>query len=107
MDNCLTGTGPIDTDRFSLRLYIAGPTTISTRAIVNIRSICEQFLAGRYDLEVIDLSIEPGRAKEDNIISLPTLIKIRPNGIKRLIGDLSKVDQVLKGLEIDPIFLEQ
>lgn len=87
--------------RLLLRLYIAGPTTISTRALVNIRTICEEHLRERYDLEVVDLSIDPKRAREDNIISLPTLLRIMPASSKRLIGDMSDTQKVLKGLGID------
>ena len=91
---------------YLLRLYIAGPTTISTRALVNIRSICEEHLHGHYELEVIDLSVEPKRAMEDNIISLPTLLKIRPRSVQRLVGDMSNTDRVLKSLDIDPTAFE-
>ncbi len=96
--------GPVQEESHCLlRLYISGPTAISARALVNIRNICEQHLSGRYTLEVIDLSIDPGRAKDDNIISLPTLLQIRPRGLKRMIGDMSDTNMVLNGLGIEPL----
>ncbi|MDQ3101282.1 MAG: circadian clock KaiB family protein [Bacteroidota bacterium] len=95
-----------DPGRYLLRLYIAGPTTTSTRAIVNIRTLCEEYLSGRYDLEVIDLSIDPKAAAQDHIISLPTLLKIQPDPLKRLIGDMSNTNRVLSGLGIDPLSVQ-
>lgn len=89
--------------RFMLRLYISGPTTISSRALVNIRTLCEKHLRGNYDLEVVDLSLDPKKAQEDRIISLPTLMKLEPLPVKRFVGDMSNTDRILACLGIDPI----
>lgn len=85
---------------FVLRLYVAGTSTRSTRAIQNAKQICEENLAGRYDLEVIDIFQQPTLAKDDQIIAVPTLIKKLPAPLKRVIGDLSDRDVVLVGLDL-------
>ncbi len=85
---------------FKLRLYIAGPTPQSTRAIVNIRKICEDHLLGRYDLEVIDICQNPALAKGEQIVAAPTLIKKLPLPLRRFIGDLSQTERILVGLDL-------
>lgn len=85
---------------YLLRLYISGSTPKSARAIQNIRRICNEHLAGRYELEVIDTYQKPHMAKEQNIVALPTLIKELPVPIKRIIGDLSNTEKVLVGLDL-------
>ena len=85
-----------------LRLYVAGMTSRSTRAIANIKEICEEHLEGRYDLQVIDLYQQPVLAAGEQIIALPTLIKKVPPPLRRLIGDLSNREQVLVGLDLKP-----
>jgi circadian clock protein KaiB len=85
-------------DRHVLRLYVAGTTPRSLRAVQSIKRICESELAGRYDLEVIDVYKQPGRAMEDQIVAIPTLIKQAPGMVRRLIGDLSQEAKVLLGL---------
>ncbi len=85
---------------YILRLYIAGNTPQSARAIVNIREICETHLKGRYQLEVIDIHQQAALAKGEQIIAVPTLIKYLPLPLKKIIGDLSKTDRVLFGLDI-------
>jgi len=84
--------------RHELRLYVAGTTPRSLRAVQNIKRICEAALPDQYALEVIDAYKEPGRLSRDQIIAIPTLIKISPGVIKRLIGDLSQEAQVRRGL---------
>ncbi len=86
--------------RYILRLYIAGATAMSTRAISNVRSTCEQYLAGRYELEVIDLFQRPGLAKGEQIIAAPTLIRKLPLPLRRIIGDMSNQDKILVGLDL-------
>jgi circadian clock protein KaiB len=86
--------------RYILRLYITGTTQRSTQAIENLRSLCDDYLPGRYDLEVIDIYQQPKVAREQNIIAAPTLVKQFPNPPKRLIGDLSDRDKVLVGLDL-------
>lgn len=85
---------------YVLRLFITGSTTRSVRAIDNIRRICEQHLHGRYELEVIDVYRQPELAKEEQIIAAPTLVKMLPAPLRRLVGDLSNMEKVLLGLDI-------
>lgn len=85
-----------------LRLYIAGSSGRSTRAIENAKEICEQYLQGRYRLDVIDIYTKPMLAKEDHVLAVPTLIVVAPPPPRRFIGDLSDRARVLRGLEIVP-----
>lgn len=87
-------------ETYVLRLYITGTTPRSCRAIANIRSICEEHLPGRYDLEVIDIYQQPGEASGRQIIAAPTLIKELPFPAKRMVGDLSDHDRVLVALDL-------
>lgn len=89
-------------DRYVLRLYVTGMTPRSTRAIRNLRAICEAHLQGRYDLEVIDIYQQPTLAKGEQIIAAPTLIKKLPAPLRRVIGDMSNKDRVLLGLDLRP-----
>ena len=96
---------PMETDPselFELRLYIAGQTPKCVRAIDNLRAVCEQHLAGRYRIEVIDLLAHPQLARGDEIIAVPTLIRKLPEPIRRIIGDLSDTEKVLVGLQLRP-----
>lgn len=88
------------TERYFLRLYITGIAPASTRALEKVRSVCEQHLLGRYDLEVIDIYQMPALAKDHQIIATPTLVKVLPSPLRRFIGDLSKVEQMLFGLDL-------
>ena len=85
---------------YSLRLYITGMTPRSTEAIAAIKSICEEFLQGRYDLEVVDIYQHPEEARSAQIIASPTLLKRLPVPLRRLIGDLSNRERVLIGLDL-------
>ncbi len=85
---------------YVLKLYVAGQSPKSVRAIANIRKICEEELHGQYDLEVIDLHQQPQLAQGDQIIAVPTLIKKLPPPLRRIIGDLSDTARVLVGLDI-------
>jgi circadian clock protein KaiB len=89
--------------RYVLRLYITGVTPQSMRAIANIKKICEEHLPGRYDLEVIDLYQQPQLAAGEQIIAAPTLIKKLPLPLRRIIGDMSKTERVLVGLDLRKI----
>lgn len=88
--------------RYKLRLYITGTTPQSQRALSNIKRICDKHLEGRYDLEVIDVYQKPTRARDEEIIVAPTLIKMLPLPIRKLIGDLSDETKVLFGLDLYP-----
>lgn len=89
-----------DNARYVLRLYVIGTTPHSTRAIVNIRKICEEHLQGRYELEIVDISQHPTLAKGEQIIAAPTLIKKLPLPLRRLIGDMSQTERILLGLDL-------
>jgi circadian clock protein KaiB len=86
--------------QYRLRLFVAGTTPRSARAIQNIRAICEANLQGRYDLEVIDIYQHPEQIVPEQIVVIPTLIKELPLPLRKMIGDLSNKEQVLLGLDI-------
>jgi circadian clock protein KaiB len=88
--------------KYSLRLYIAGSTPQSSRAITNIKAICETHLKNRYSLTVVDLYEQPARAREDQIVVAPTLVRQFPLPARRIIGDLSKTALVLAALDLPP-----
>lgn len=88
--------------RLVLRLYVTGTTAASARAIERVQSVCQEHLRGRYDLEVIDIYQLPALAKSDQIIATPTLVKVLPAPLRRFIGDLSRVENVLFGMDIRP-----
>lgn len=85
---------------YRLRLYVAGLTSRSRSAIANITRICEEYLPGRYELEVIDVFRRPLLAREEQIVATPTLLRTLPLPLRRLIGDLSEKDRVLVGLDL-------
>jgi circadian clock protein KaiB len=85
---------------YILRLYVAGLTPRSQEAIRTVTTICEEHLAGRYDLEVIDLYQHPVLAKGDQIIAVPTLIKKLPAPLRKMIGSMADKDKVLVGLDL-------
>lgn len=85
---------------YVLRLYVAGLTVRSRKAIENITAICEEHLKGRYDLEVIDIFKRPVLARKEQIFAAPTLVKRLPAPLRRFIGDLSEKDKVLVGLDL-------
>jgi circadian clock protein KaiB len=87
-------------ERYVLRLYVTGMTPRSARAVNNLRVICDEYLAGRYDLEVIDIYQQPLLAKGEQIIAAPTLIKKFPLPMRRIIGDMSNRERVLLGLHL-------
>jgi circadian clock protein KaiB len=88
--------------RYVLRLYVTGMTPRSTRAVANIKSICEEHLEGRYDLQVIDIYQQYVLTEGEQIIAVPTLIKKLPLPLRRIIGDLSERERVLIGLDLKP-----
>jgi circadian clock protein KaiB len=91
-----------DPEMFDLRLYVAGQSPRSVRALENLRRVCDEHLAGRYRVEVIDLLVSPALARGDEIIAVPTLVRKLPEPIRKIIGDLSDTDRVLVGLQLRP-----
>ena len=87
-------------ETFELRLYVAGQTPKALRAFANLRKICDEHLAGRYSIEVIDLLEDPQLGRGDQILALPTLVRRLPSPIKKIIGDLSNTERVLVGLDL-------
>jgi circadian clock protein KaiB len=90
-------------DKYILRLYITGTTNRSVLALTNLKKICEEYLDGRYELEVIDLYQMPSLAKDEQIIAAPTLIKKLPLPFRRIIGDMSNIEKVLMGLDLKKV----
>ncbi|MGD0022029.1 MAG: circadian clock KaiB family protein [Smithellaceae bacterium] len=88
---------------WNLRLYVAGQTPKSIAALANLKKLCDEHLAGKYQIEVIDLSKNPHLAKGDQIIAIPTLVRKLPEPIKKIIGDLANTERVLVGLDLKSI----
>ena len=87
-------------DRYVLRLYVSGMTPRSARAVKNLQAICDEYLEGRYDLEVVDIYQQPVLTRGEQIIAAPTLIKKLPLPMRRIIGDMSNKERVLLGLDL-------
>ena len=94
---------PLGEVRHVLRLFVTGATPRSTRAIENLRKVLELELPGRYDLEIIDIYQDPVATRDQQIVAAPTLVKLLPEPVRRIIGDLSDRERVLRGLDILPI----
>jgi len=90
-------------DKWMLRLYIAGNTPKSAAALMNLKKYCEQHLSNRYEIEVIDLLLNPQLAAGDQILAIPTLVRKVPVPVRKIIGDLSNEEKVLVGLDLRPI----
>ena len=86
--------------RYVLRLYVTGMTPRSTRAIASVRQVCDEHLAGRYELEVVDVYQQPELTRGDQVVAAPTLIKRLPLPLRRIIGDMASKDRLLQGLDI-------
>ena len=86
---------------YSLKLFVTGASPNSARAITNLKSICDEYLTDNYDLEIIDVYQQPLKAQNEHIIALPMLVKSFPLPLKRLIGDMSNREKVLKGLGLN------
>jgi len=89
-------------ERWDLRLYVAGQSPKSLTALTNLKRICDEHLAGRYSIEVIDLMKNPRLAKDDEIIAIPTLVRKLPAPLRKIIGDLSDEERALVGLQLRP-----
>ncbi len=100
-DDAAGGKCP-DPDIWLLRLYVAGQTPKSVTAFSNLKKICEEHLAGCYQIEVIDLLTQPQLAEGHQIIAVPTLVRQLPEPVKKIIGDLSNTERVLVGLDVLP-----
>ena len=90
----------VEEEIWHLRLYIADGSPKSLRAQANLRTLCEEHLAGRYEIEIIDLVEDPSLARSDDILAIPTLIRRLPEPLRRIIGDLSNTERVLVGLRL-------
>jgi circadian clock protein KaiB len=89
-------------ETYELRLYVAGQSPKAVRAFDNLRRICEEHLAGRYTIDVVDLVKNPALGRGDQILAVPTLVRRLPTPIKKIIGDLSNTERVLVGLDLRP-----
>src|SRR4051794_14490303 len=87
-------------DRYILELYVTGMTPRSMEAIASIKAICREHLRGRYELEVVDIQREPARARDGQVIAAPTLVRLLPQPLRRLIGNLANEERVLIGLDL-------
>jgi circadian clock protein KaiB len=95
-----TGDSSDEPELWQLRLYVAGQSPKSLQAIANLKALCEEYLAGRYEIEVIDLVEYPALARSDDILAIPTLVRRLPAPLRRIIGDLSDAHRVLVGLRL-------
>jgi circadian clock protein KaiB len=93
---------PAANEVWQLRLYVAGQTPRSVAAFANLKRICEEHLAGRYDIEVVDLMKHPQLAAGDQILAIPTLVRKLPQPLRKIVGDLRDTDRALVGLQIRP-----
>jgi len=89
-----------DSDKWLLRLYTAGQSPRSLVALENLRRLCDEHLAGRYRIEVVDLLKNPRLAKDDQIVAIPTLVRQLPPPLRKIIGDLSDTERALVGLQL-------
>ncbi len=89
-------------DKWILRLYVAGQTPKSVTAFANLKKICEEKLKGKYQIEVIDLIVNPKLSREHQILAIPTLVRKLPVPVRKIIGDLSDTEKVLIGLDLKP-----
>ena len=92
-----------DQDVWELRLYVAGQSPGSMRALGNLERICQEYLAGRYRIELIDLLVSPQLARGDQILAIPTLVRRLPEPVRKIIGDLSNTERTLVGLNLRSI----
>ena len=93
----------LGSERYELRLYVAGQTPKSLKAFENLKRICEEHLKDRYTIEIIDLVKNPKLAAGDQIVAIPTLVRRLPPPVRKIIGDLSNTEKTLVGLDIKPV----
>ncbi|MFC0387945.1 circadian clock KaiB family protein [Muricoccus vinaceus] len=94
--------GPVEEPTYRLRLFVAGNTVRSRLAIENLRLFCTKYLAGRFDLEVVDIHQQPELAERNQIVAAPTLLRMEPLPMRRIVGDLSQTERLLRGLDVVP-----
>jgi circadian clock protein KaiB len=94
-------TAPSDTQRWDLRLYVAGQSPKSLHAVANLKRLCDEHLGGRATMEIVDLVKDPERARGDGILAIPTLVRRSPRPFCRFIGDLSDTAKLLAGLQVE------
>lgn len=97
-----TEPSPVTPESWELRLYVAGQSPKSVTAFSNLKKICEEHLAGRYSIEVVDLLREPQLAAGDQIVAIPTLVRKLPEPLRKIVGDLSNTERALVGLQLRP-----
>jgi len=97
-----TRVAPDAPDQWNLRLYVAGQTPRAIAALDNLKRICEEHLAGKYTIEIVDLLQNPQLARGDQILAVPTLVRKLPEPVRKIIGDLSNEERVLVGLDLRP-----
>ena len=95
-----TSGGPL---RWSLTLYVSGASPRSAAAMETVRRLCDEELAGRVELEIVDLAEEPARVRDDQIMAVPTLVKHQPPPLRRLVGNLADVERLRAGLDLGPL----
>jgi circadian clock protein KaiB len=89
-------------ETWELRLYVAGQSAKSVAAFANLRALCERYLPGKYEIEIIDLLQKPQLARGDQIVAIPTLVRKLPEPIRKIVGDLSNTEKTLVGLQLRP-----
>lgn len=97
------GRAAVQSPIWELRLYVAGQSPRCLTAFANLKAICEEHLSGRYRIAVIDLLTQPALARGDEILAVPTLVRALPTPVRKIIGDLSRTERVLVGLDIRPL----
>lgn len=102
MNTPTVAAGGDEDDRWYLRLYVAGQSPKSLQAYANLKRLCDEYLAGRYEIEIVDLVQHPRLARSDDILAIPTLVRRLPVPLRKVIGDLSNVERVLVGLSLRP-----
>jgi circadian clock protein KaiB len=96
----MTASSPAPDEKWNLRLYTAGQSPKSLAALANLKRVCDEHLAGRYSIEVVDLLKNPRLAKDDQIVAIPTLVRKLPEPLRRIVGDLSDTERALVGLQL-------
>jgi circadian clock protein KaiB len=102
VSDALDGSAVNDYEKWELRLYVAGTAPKSLAAFANLKKVCEEHLQGRYEIEVVDLLVNPQLAAGDQIVAIPTLVRKLPEPLRKIVGDLRDTDRLLVGLQLRP-----